>query len=172
MRSIVRRAVVVGTLATIGAAAALVFIPGAPALVVDVYAIVLAAVVMLALVRTVRLFVPRRGASPFDNALARLRSKPTATPVELDEDRDVVLSRLNTFHYYVRVRPILREFADHRLRIQYGVDLDGEPDRARELIRSNAWDVVRPDRGPPADRLARGPSIGEQRTVLDELERL
>jgi hypothetical protein len=172
MRSIVRRAIVVGTLATIGATAGLVFIPDARALVVDVYAIVLAAVMMLALVRTVRALVPRRAASPFDNALARMRSRPPAGPVELAEDRDVVLSRLNTFHYHVRVRPILREYTDHRLRLQYGVDLDGEPERARELVSANAWDVVRPDRGPPADRLARGPSIDEQRTVLDELERL
>jgi hypothetical protein len=97
---------------------------------------------------------------------------PARRRVELREERDVVLSQLNAFHYHVRVRPVLREYVAHRLRSRYGVDADAAPQRARELVPSRAWDVVRPDRRAPADRLARGPSIDEQRHVLDELETL
>ena len=75
-------------------------------------------------------------------------------------------------YYHVRVRPTLRDIAAHRLQRRYGVDLDGEAARARELVPSEAWEIVRPDRPMPADRLARGPSLEEQRIVLEELERL
>jgi hypothetical protein len=70
------------------------------------------------------------------------------------------------------MRPLLRQIAAHRLRVHYGVGLDREPERARELVSSPAWEVLRPDCPPPADRLAAGPSLAAQRAVLDELERL
>jgi hypothetical protein len=64
----------------------------------------------------------------------------------------------------------LREVAAHRLRARYGVELDAEPARAHELVGAAAWELVRPDRPPPADRLSTGPTLGELRTVIDELE--
>lgn len=171
MKSIVKRALVVGALVTAGAAAALLFTSGARARILDVYVVVLAAVVMLALFRAIRL-AARPRASAFDHALLRLRAPAAPKPAEVPEERDVVLSRLNAFHYYIRVRPVLREIADHRLRSRFGVDLEREPERARELVPSRAWEVVRPDALPPSDRLARGPSVDGQREVLEELERL
>jgi hypothetical protein len=171
MRLIIRRALVVGGVVTAGAAAALLFTSGTEARIVDVYVVVLAAVVMLALFRAIRLAAPRRP-SPYEYALARLRAPADARSAELSEERDVVLSRLSAFHYYIRVRPVLREIADHRLRSRFGIDLEREPERARELVPSRAWEVVRPDAPPPADRLARGPSVDEQREVVEALERL
>ena len=171
MRSIVRRAVVVGALVSAAAGAALLFTSGARAQIVDVYVVVLAAVVMLALFRAVRLAAPSRP-SPFAYALVRLRAPRDARSAEVPEERDVVLSRLSAFHYYIRVRPVLQEIADHRLRSRFGIELDREPERARELVPSRAWEVVRPDAPTPADRLARGPSIDAQGEVVDALERL
>jgi hypothetical protein len=171
VRSIVRRAVVVGALVSAGAAAALLFTSGARARIVDVYVVVLAAVVMLALYRAVRLTAPPRQ-SAFAYGLARLRLPRDARSAEVPEERDVVLSRLNAFHYYIRVRPVLREIAEHRLRSRFGIDLEREPERARELVPSVAWEVVRPDAAPPADRLARGPSVDAQRDVVEALEGL
>ena len=68
------------------------------------------------------------------------------------------------------MRPILRDIASHRLRSRYGIELDREPGRARELIGAQAWELVRPDRPPPDDRLGRGPNIAELARVVDELE--
>jgi hypothetical protein len=171
VRSIIRRAIVAALLASIGVGAALLFTSGVQAAIVDVYVLALAAIVMLALYRTVR-----RVASPtpssFELALTRLRTREPAPSTELAEERDVLLSRLNAFHFHIRVRPMLREFAEHRLRSRFGVDLDREPQRARELVAANAWRVIDPDASPPGDRLARGPSFDEQRVVVDELERL
>jgi hypothetical protein len=67
---------------------------------------------------------------------------------------------------------VLREIAALRLRRRYGVELDREPGRARELVPSAAWEVVRPDRPPPQDRLASGPSLASLGQVVSELERL
>ena len=169
MRSIVKRAVVVGALVSAAAGAALLFTSGAQAQIVDVYVVVLAAVVMLALFRAVRLAAPPRP-SPFAYALVRLRAPHDARSPEVPEERDVVLSRLSAFHYYIRVRPVLQEIADHRLRSRFGIELEREPERARELVPSRAWKVVRPDAPAPADRLARGPSIDAQREVVEALE--
>jgi hypothetical protein len=171
MRSIVRRAVVVGALVSAAAGAALLFTSGARARIVDLYVVVLAAVVMLAVFRAVRLAAPRRP-SAFAYALVRLRAPRDARSAEVPEERDVVLSRLSAFHYYIRVRPVLQEIADHRLRSRFGIELEREPERARELVPSGAWEVVRPDAPPPADRLARGPSVDAQREVVEALEGL
>jgi hypothetical protein len=171
VKAIIRRAVGVGALVTVGAAAALIFTSGTHARILDIYVVAIAAVVMLALFRIIRLAAPPRR-SAFDQALARLRASSSPPPPEIPEEREVVLSRLNAFHYYIRVRPVLREYAAHRLRSRFGIDLEREAERARELVRSRAWAIVRPDALPPADRLARGPSLDEQRRVIEELEEI
>src|SRR5262245_263920 len=169
MNRIRARAVKWGVVVTAGAGIALLASSGAHAIVLDVYLRCIGAVVLLALVRTTRARAPVRRGSQFDAALAAMRR----APVESGEPalvREVELSTYNGFHYYARLRPILRDIAAHRLRSRYGVELDAEPARARELVGGDAWDIVRPDRQPPADRLASGPALGELRVVLDELE--
>ena len=167
----VRRALVVGLLVTAGALAALFASSGIRARVVDAYLVALGAVLMLMLVRTARSLLPERSASQFDAAhAASLRRPPTVQ--ELGIDRDVELGRLNALHFHTRVRPILRDVAAYRLRHRYGVDLDREAARARELVPPAAWEVVRPDRPAPADRLGPGPSLESLRSVVTELERL
>jgi hypothetical protein len=171
MRSIVRRAVVLGALVSAGTAAALLSTSGAQARILDVYVLVLAAIALLALFRAIRLTGPP-SPSAFDHALARLRRTADAGVAEVPEERDVVLSRLSAFHYYIRVRPVLQEIADHRLRSRFAIELDREPERARELVPSRAWEVVRPDATPPTDRLARGPSVDAQSEVVEALDGL
>jgi hypothetical protein len=157
--------------ASAGAVVALLFTSGTRPLVVDVYLVVVAAIVMLALFRVIRLVSPPRP-SMFERALAALRTREPQPTTEVADDRDVVLSRLSAFHYHIRVKPVLRELAAQRLRARFGVELDREPERARELLPSHVWDVVRPDAKPPENRLARGPSLEQQRVVIEELERV
>jgi hypothetical protein len=171
MRSIVRRAAVTMAVGSAGAVAASLFTSGAQARIVDAYVVVVAGVVMLALFRVVRLTAPARP-SVFEHALSAARAAAPQPTTEVADERDVVLSRSSAFHYHIRVRPVLRELAEQRLRTRFGVELDREAERARELVPSHAWAVVRPDARPPEDRLARGPSLEEQRIVIEELERL
>jgi hypothetical protein len=98
-----------------------------------------------------------------------MRRSPPDTG-ELTLVRDLELSTYSAFHLHTRVRPVLRDVAAHRLRTRYGVELDAEPTRARELVGAACWELVRPDRQPPEDRLAVGPSVPELRLVVDELE--
>jgi hypothetical protein len=137
--------------------------------VLDVYLLCLGGVILLALVRTTRAHSPAARASPFDQALAAMRKAPPESG-EPTLVRDLELSTYNAFHLHARVRPLLRDVAAHRLRARYGVELDAEPGRARELVGAAAWELVRPDRPPPDDRLAAGPRMGELAVVVDELE--
>jgi hypothetical protein len=160
-----------GLAVTAGAGIAVLASSGVNAIVLDVYLLCIAGVVLLALVRTTRTFAPAPRKSPFDDALAAMRRRP----VESGEPtlvRELELSTYSAFHLHSRLRPLLRDIAAHRLRSRYGVELDAEPGRARELVASEAWDLVRPDRPPPADRLAAGPTLGELAVVVDELEAL
>jgi hypothetical protein len=128
-------------------------------------------VLLLALVRTTRVKAPAAGPSQLDRARERMETLPSDSS-ELTLVRELELSRMSAFHLHVRLRPILREIAAHRLRKRYGVELADEPGRARELIGSAAWEIVRPDRRPPRDRLAKGPSFAQLREVVDELEKV
>jgi hypothetical protein len=168
---IVRRAVIAGVVATIGAAVALFLTSGMSRTVLDVYLLAIGGVLLLALYRVARMLGAERPRSAFDRALATMAADPVRAP-SVALERDVELSRLNSFHHYLRMRPVLRQIAAYRLRSHFGVDLDLEPARARELVPSRAWEIVRPDCPPPEDRLAAGPTIAAQGDVLDELERL
>jgi hypothetical protein len=142
---------------------------GGHAIVLDVYLLCIGGVLLLALVRTTRARGPAERRSVFEAALAQMRLRPPDSG-EPTLVRDLELSASSAFHLHVRVRPVLREIAAHRLRTRYGVELDGEPGRARELVGAAAWELVRPDRPPPEDRLGPGPSVRELGAVVDELE--
>ena len=169
MTRIRARAIKWGLVATAAAGIAVVASSGAHAIVLDVYLLCIGAVLLLALVRTTRALASEQRTSQFDRAVAVMRAAP-AEPGEPALAREVELSTYNAFHFYARLRPLLRDIAAHRLRSRYGVELDIEPARARELVGSEAWDVVRPDRQPPADRLGRGPTVEDLQSVAAELE--
>lgn len=171
MSWIVRRAVKVGLVVSVGIGIAAWASSGLSTILLDVYLLAIGGILLLALVRTTRAQAPRDRPSDFDRALAAMRHRPpdTGQPVLV---RDLDLAILSAFHLHVRLRPLLREIAAHRLRANYGIDLDAEPARARELVGPAAWEVVRPDRLPPDDRLAAGPPASYFRELVTELERL
>jgi hypothetical protein len=169
VKTITGRAVRVGLVVTLAAGVAAFSAGGAFELVLDVYLLCLGGVVMLALVRATQAQTAPARASQYERALAAMRAGPPE-PGELSLTRDLELSTWSAFHLHTRVRPVLREIAAHRLLARYAVDLDGEAPRARELVGASAWELVRPDRPPPRDRLSAGPPLGELRRVVEELE--
>jgi hypothetical protein len=172
MSWIVKRAVGTILFVTICAGIALIFTAGSRALVIDVYLLVVGGILLLAVIRFVRAIRRMTPPSTFDAAIARARRPRARDGDAFTLDREIELSRMDAFHFHVRLRPVLREIAAHRLRVRYGVELDREPERARELLSAEVWDVVRADRPPPTERLAPGPSLGKQRGWLDALEKL
>jgi hypothetical protein len=165
------RAVKWGLVVTAAAGIAALAGSGVNAIVLDVYLLCIGAVLLLALVRTTRTYAVTPRASAFDSARAAMR-RPPAESGEPTLVRELELSTYNAFHFHTRLRPLLRDIAAHRLRSRYAVELDAEAARARELVGREAWEVVRPDRGPPVDRMAAGPTLAELSLVVDELESL
>ena len=170
MRLIVRRALSLALLVSVVAGVVSVFTHGRGADVLDGWLLAMGGVLLLALFRVTRLRAAG-AVSPLEQALERMRS-PEPAPPELALERDLTLSRAIGFHFHVRLRPMFREIAAHRLRRSYGVELDTEPARARELVPAHAWAVVDPERRPPDDRLAPGPSLAEISAVVDDLEKI
>lgn len=172
MKQAVRKGLKWGIIVTLAALFALFGSSGVRARVLDAYIVTISGVFMLMLVRATRTFLASRRSVPaFDQALAAMRA-PVANTGELALERDLDLGRINAFHFHVRVRGVLREIAAFRLRHRYGVELDREPERARELLPTAAWEIVRPDRPPPRDRLGPGPPLSTVETVVSELERV
>ncbi len=171
MRRIVIQAVKVGLAASTALGILAFTSSGLHDVLLDAYLLALGGVLLLALVRTTRAKAPASGLSELERALDRMKTIPRDSG-ELALVRDLELSTMSAFHLHVRVRPVLREIAAHRLRKRFGVELESEPERARELIGTAAWELVRPHRPPPADRLAHGPPLSHLRAVVDELERV
>jgi hypothetical protein len=86
-------------------------------------------------------------------------------------DRVVSAATSHAGELHLRLRPILREIAANGLR-RRGVDLDAEPQAARELLAPETWELVRPDRPRPDDAFARGLAPARLNAVLDDLEAL
>ncbi len=171
MRWIVTRAVKVFLAVSVGVGVAAFTSPGLGTVLLDAYLLALGGVVLLALVRVTRVKAPPDEGSDFDRALTAMR-RPRTESAEVGFERDLEFSVLNAFHLHRRVRPVLREIAAHRLLTRYGIDLDAEPARARELVGASAWELVRPDRDAPADRRGPGPPLSHLRQVVAELERI
>jgi hypothetical protein len=107
----------------------------------------------------------------------RLLRRPGRDRGEVEQFRTIArhlsLSSSNEFSLHYRLRPIVQEIVAARLARRYGVDLEREPDRLRELTGGGrVWELVRPDRKPPEDRAARGWSRRELTLLMDELEDL
>lgn len=139
----------------------------------EAYLLGIGAVLMLALVRSTSERGPAFGtAGDFERALDDMSRRYPSDSGELTLVHDVQQSVSSTFHLHMRLRPLLREIAAHRLSMRFGVSLDREPERARELVGAEAWELVRPERPPPGDRLAPGLPASQLGKVVEELERI
>jgi hypothetical protein len=101
--------------------------------------------------------------------------KPAATGEATGDrerlERAVSTGTTHAGDLHLRLRPILREIAADGLR-RRGVELDAQPQAARELLAPHTWELVRPDRPRPDDAFARGLPPARLDAVLDDLEAL
>lgn len=170
IRVLLRRAPAILTVSLV-AAGVLFFADVDATLAVRIYVLVLGGLVLLTLVAATE-FAARSGPSAFERALARSR-RPDARPDELERlERQVALSVQNAFDFHARLRPAFRAAAGAALWRRHGVDLETQPKRAAALLPPDLWDVVRPDREPPEDRLAPGLSLERIDQLVTEIERM
>ncbi|MGD0272621.1 MAG: hypothetical protein ABSB96_02675 [Gaiellaceae bacterium] len=134
------------------------------------YAILLAALFLMLVIDRLRKALPR--APYFESSPSRNAEQGSVAQFDRIK-RALMAASWNESHLYESLRPIAREIVAARLLRHHGVDLDRSPELAYAIVGDGyAWDLVRPDREPPAGAGARGWSRGELDKLLDELEAL
>jgi hypothetical protein len=87
-------------------------------------------------------------------------------------EQEVALGAAGSFDLHHHLRPRLRTIAAELLTARRRISLDGDRLEARALLGEEAWELVRKDRSPPEDRLARGAAPDVLDRVVASLERL
>ena len=146
--------------------------PDDRSLVLDVYLLFLGALALTLLVAVTGRALPPGGRSRFEQALRRPPRRPARPASLLTLERRVLLATETAFEVHYRLRPVLREIAAYRLSSRLGIELDEDVDAARRALGPEAWELVRPDRPHPTDRLGRGQPLAELRAAVDALERI
>jgi len=160
-------------LATVVLVTFVAFVPRYAQRAVQVFVIVIGALVVRLLVRAVVASVSRPGPLAFDQALVRPPEQEVARASEPDRIRFEVGSathRAMELHQQVRRR--LRALAADRLEAAHGVDLDRDPDQAERLLSAEAWDLLRPNREAPEDRFGPGLPIDAIDRIVTSVEGL
>jgi hypothetical protein len=140
--------------------------------VVQAYLLVIGGLAGLTALAAARFAQAEAGPSQFERALRR-RWPRAKRPERLEQlERQVALASESAFDLHFRLRPTVVTIASERLWNRHGIDLEAHPDRARSVLSPEVWDLVRPDRPPPANRLAHGPGSAELGVVVDALERI
>lgn len=167
-----RRAAVWALFGAVGAVIAAGVRPGDRGLVLDAYLLFAGGLALLVLVHLTRTVLPTAGRSLFERAL-RAPPRPRPRPDALGSlERRVLLATETAFEVHYRLRPLLREIASHRLSARRGIDLEADPEAAREALGAEAWELVRPDRAAPVDRLGPGLRLADLRAAVHSLERI
>jgi hypothetical protein len=156
--------------ATIAFGFVAVFVPGRLGLAARIYALVVCSAALLTALRALRHAYPpatprrqkRRGGPGRRRAPSSLARLEDAT----------ALGVAGSFDFHHGLRPRLREIAAGVLETRRRVSLDADPQRARELLGEETWELLRADRPPPEDRLAQGVPVDELRRVVESLERV
>lgn len=171
MRADLWRAARFLALPTAALAGVIAFGPGRAALALRVYALLLAGVALVLLLAALRRAYPRE--APLRPARTGRRSPRRGAPAALLRlEQEAALGSAGSFELHHRLRPRLRRLAAAILATRRGVSLDGDPESARRLLGDETWQLVRPDRPPPADRQARGASLEQLDRLVASLERL
>lgn len=165
-----RRAARLLVLPTLALGFVLAFAPGRVGLALRIYALVVCGAALLLVLSALRRAYPPE--TPLHARVARDSPARTVPGMLARLEQEVALGTAGSFDLHHRLRPRIRTLATELLAARRGVSLEGSPERARELLGEDAWDLVRPDRPAPADRLARGLPINHLRRVVESLERL
>jgi hypothetical protein len=159
-------------LATLLLIVALVFRPVSAEVALDAYILALAAIVLFHLVSAATHAEPGSRRSLYDQAL-EVRPVEIERPQTLTRlEREVALGVDTAFYAHYRLRPLLREIADHRLASRFSSGVERPTRDARASLPEDAWALFEPDRKPPRDPHA--PGFGRERlaAIVDALEKI
>lgn len=153
--------IVTATLVFVAVALAL---PGDRRIAFHIYILVVGAIVMSAVISAVTGAVPRDRRSQLERALD---AKPEPAH-EVDEllrmERVVTMGVGSAIDLHVRLLPLLRDIAAARL--------ERQGRRPGPATLGRWWELLRPDREPPADRFAPGIPEAQLRELVADLGRM
>ena len=109
--------------------------------------------------------------APSFAAVVRAPAAPAPPePASFKSARWLVVNAATAGGLHFRVRPVLVELTEARLRSSHGIDLAHSG--AQTVVGDALWGIVRPDARAPDDRMAPGLTPSMLRTLLDRLETL
>jgi hypothetical protein len=163
-----RTAALVAALGTVPLVVVLLVLAGDRSRALDVYVLFLGGVLMLVLARV---------AAGWDASRKLLPSRPERSessrlPELARIEREVVLATGSGFDQQMRVGPLLRDVTGHRLWTQRGIELENEPERAREALGPEIWALVRPGPPDPNSRWRQALSLAELERAVDAIEKI
>ena len=157
---------------TTGLVSALVFRPGDWQLALDVWLLALGAVALAAAVAATRRALPSPRPAPFEAAVRGQAEDAERLPQLARVERELVMATTMAFDVHFRLRPLLREVAEHRLATRRGLSLDSGSAAVREALGDELWELVRPDRERPRYQHGPGIPLPELRAAVEALERM
>ena len=87
-------------------------------------------------------------------------------------EQEVALGAAGSFDLHHHLRPRLRALTGELLTTRRRLSLDDDTAQAREALGEETWELVRSERPPPEDRLARGIEPEALNRVVTSLERI
>jgi hypothetical protein len=159
-------------LLTAGFVGGVFFRPNAWELALDAWLLALGGIALAAAVAATTSALPEPAQSPFDRRRRRREEETERLPQLARIEREVVLATTTAFDAHYRLRPLLREVAEHRLASRRALSLDSGSDAVRAALGEELWELVRPDRERPEHHLARGLPRAEIRAAVEALERI
>ena len=169
MREALPRALRLLALPTVALLVVAVFASGRLEQAVRVYALVVCAVILGLAVAALRRTLPGAGGSPRRGRRAAPRAEPPRSLAQLENESALAIG--DSLDLYFRLRPHLRLIAAGLLEGRHGIALD-EGEKAKPLLGSETWELLREDRPIPEDRHARGLTLDALERVVLSLERL
>ena len=144
------------------------FVPGRAGLALRVYALVVCGTALvLALLELRRAFPPEQPLRIDGRAQPERRNPPSSLA---RIEHEAALGVAGSFDLHYRLAPRLRSIASGLLEARRRISLERQPEAACDVVGERTWALVRPDRTPPDDRLARGIPPDELARVVDSLE--
>lgn len=144
--------------------------PGRLELAARLYALLVCGVALVVLVRAVRRADPPETALRTSVSSADRGRRPPPSLARLEQL--AALGVASSFDLQYRLLPPLRSIAGGLLASRRRVELDGDPEAARYILGDETWDLVRPARPAPQDRVSRGIKPAELTHVVESLERV
>ena len=167
MRREVRRALRLLVVATLALVVIAAFVPGRLGLGARIYAIVLCVTALVLALMALRRAFPAE--TPLrEGGRAPSRPQPPASLARIEHE--AVLAVASSFELHYRFAPRLRAIAAGLLVSRRRISLAAQPAAARNALGAPTWELVRPDRPAPEDRLARGLTAQELESAVDSLE--